>query len=119
MYNCHDALDQMAILMSTCQLDHIITCYRWLLVTASVVPSSLILITLMEEALSSSETSVLTRATWHNIPEDAILHAMQCCKSNSTWQNSLKCYEQMDMRFRTWEASASLNSLHNQENGIL
>jgi hypothetical protein len=34
-----------------------------MLVTASVVPSSPILVTLMKEALSSSQTSVLTRAT--------------------------------------------------------
>jgi hypothetical protein len=36
---------------------------RRLLVTASVVPSSPILVILMTEALSSSETSVLTRST--------------------------------------------------------
>jgi hypothetical protein len=49
---------------------------RRLLVAACVVLSSPIFVTLMKEAPGSSETSVLTSATRHNIPEDTILQLM-------------------------------------------
>jgi hypothetical protein len=49
---------------------------------ASVVSSSPILVTLMKGALSSSETSVLIRATRRNIQEDASL-LFNCLSSTS------------------------------------
>jgi hypothetical protein len=46
-----------------------------LLVTANVVPSLPLLVTLMMEAIRSSETWGLTRATRRNIPEYGIPHS--------------------------------------------
>jgi hypothetical protein len=54
--------------------NHALVASYWLLVTANN-PSLPILITLMMEAIHSFETSILTRAKWHNIPEDGILQA--------------------------------------------
>jgi hypothetical protein len=57
---------------------------RRLLVTVNVVPSSPILVTVMKEALSCSETSVLTRTTLRKIPED--------CNLNSDRRENLQSY---------------------------
>jgi hypothetical protein len=74
---------------------------RRMLVTASVVPSSPTLVVLMKEALSSSETSVLTIATRRNIPEDTILHSHR--------SENLKSYTPLSFFFYTMKTSGRLN----------
>jgi hypothetical protein len=59
-----------------------------LLVTTSVVPSWLILFTLMMEAIHTPETSVLKRATRRNIQEDRILRSHR--------RGNLKSYTTID-----------------------
>jgi hypothetical protein len=58
---------------------------RRLLVAVGVVPSSPIFVTLMKEASDSSETSVLTRATRRNNPEDTILRDVMCFLWGMNW----------------------------------
>jgi hypothetical protein len=64
-----------------------------LLVTANVVPSSPILVSLMVEVIRSSQTSVPTGATRRDVQEDDILHRSLLCSqgpSNGPYLDSAK-----------------------------
>jgi hypothetical protein len=57
-----------------------------LLITANLVPSLLILSTLMMEVILSTITSVLKRATWRHITKDGILlsHGVEDLRTTKT-----------------------------------
>jgi hypothetical protein len=69
-------------------------------ITANVVPSYLILFTVMMEAIRSSEMSILTRATRRNNLKDSIFHSH--CRGN------LKSY-------KTWIKVILVNYVRNYE----
>jgi hypothetical protein len=70
---------------------------RLLLVAATVVPNSPILVTMMMEVLFSCETSVLKIATRRNIREDGILHYFHKSYHRSTYNQSYNNREYHDI----------------------
>jgi hypothetical protein len=78
----------VTVASNQCTLFVFLRSMRQLLVATNVVPSSPILVTLMMEPLSSSETSVLTRATSVTSQKTPFFRRIKACGSHALHSSS-------------------------------
>jgi hypothetical protein len=87
-YPLHNRVKRISVLETTSAVTSI-----------NVVFSSLTIFTLMMEAILSSETSALTRATRRHIPEDGIFHSHRHENLNPTYWSLFLAVQQKSHRY--------------------